>query len=65
MGEKKQPTKQELEKWLSDQEHWLLSQRTLGLMPSTFMATHNWKFQFQGLQCPLLASAGTRHTSGA
>jgi hypothetical protein len=33
-----------------------------GLVPSTHMAAHNHlQLQLQGIQCPLVASLGTRH----
>lgn len=36
-----------------------------GLIPRTYLATHNHpQLKFHGMQCPLLASVGPRHTCG-
>lgn len=39
-----------VERWFSRWEHWLLSQRTLGSIPSTHVPVHYClKLQFQGI----------------
>lgn len=35
-----------------------------GSLPSTHMVAHNLLLKFQGTRCSLLASVGTRYTSG-
>lgn len=52
--------------WAREMTQWLKAldfAEDLGPIPNTHVTAH--KYQFQGNECPLLTSAGTRHACSA